>query len=175
MRSQVVIDSQTVAGAGQTLSSWEGLEELYRSSRDDVYAYVFTLLRERAAAEDVTAQAFERMSATLVDGYRRSGADVVFDTVGGETTASLVGAVAEGGIIVTIAGAPPTAAAAQRAARAELLISRTDTDQLARVAALVEAGDVRVEIAEGLRLDEAARAHELSESGHVRGKLVLTV
>lgn len=34
--------------------------ELYRSSRDDVYAYVAGLLRDRAAAEDVTAQAFER-------------------------------------------------------------------------------------------------------------------
>jgi RNA polymerase sigma factor (sigma-70 family) len=35
-------------------------EELYRSSRDDVYAYVAGLLRDRAAAEDVTAAAFER-------------------------------------------------------------------------------------------------------------------
>ena len=35
-------------------------EALYRSSRDDVYAYVVTLLRDRGAAEDVTAQAFER-------------------------------------------------------------------------------------------------------------------
>src|ERR687898_2656653 len=35
-------------------------EELYRSSRDDVYAYVATLLRDRSAAEDVTAAAFER-------------------------------------------------------------------------------------------------------------------
>jgi RNA polymerase sigma-70 factor, ECF subfamily len=35
-------------------------EQLYRSSRDDVYAYVATLLRDRSAAEDVTAQAFER-------------------------------------------------------------------------------------------------------------------
>ena len=35
-------------------------EELYRSSRDDVYAYVAGLLRDRSAAEDVTAQAFER-------------------------------------------------------------------------------------------------------------------
>ena len=41
-------------------SSWERFEELYRSSRDDVYAYVMTLLRDRAAAEDVTAVAFER-------------------------------------------------------------------------------------------------------------------
>src|SRR4051794_32498130 len=35
-------------------------DALYRSSRDDVYAYVATLLRDRAAAEDATAQAFER-------------------------------------------------------------------------------------------------------------------
>ena len=36
------------------------LEALYRGARDDVYAYVATLLHDRAAAEDVTAQAFER-------------------------------------------------------------------------------------------------------------------
>jgi RNA polymerase sigma factor (sigma-70 family) len=35
-------------------------EALYRGSRDDVFAYVTTLLRDRSAAEDVTAQAFER-------------------------------------------------------------------------------------------------------------------
>jgi RNA polymerase sigma-70 factor (ECF subfamily) len=35
-------------------------EELYRSSRDDIYAYVAGMLRDRSAAEDVTAQAFER-------------------------------------------------------------------------------------------------------------------
>ena len=35
-------------------------EALYRAARDDVYAYVATLLRDRGAAEDVTAAAFER-------------------------------------------------------------------------------------------------------------------
>jgi RNA polymerase sigma-70 factor (ECF subfamily) len=35
-------------------------EALYRAARDDVYAYVATLLRDRGAAEDVTALAFER-------------------------------------------------------------------------------------------------------------------
>jgi RNA polymerase sigma-70 factor (ECF subfamily) len=35
-------------------------ETLYRSSRDDVYAYVAGLLRDRVAAEEVTATAFER-------------------------------------------------------------------------------------------------------------------
>jgi RNA polymerase sigma factor (sigma-70 family) len=36
------------------------LEALYRGARDDVFAYVATLLHDRGAAEDVTAQAFER-------------------------------------------------------------------------------------------------------------------
>ena len=35
-------------------------EALYRSSRDDVYAYVAGVLRDRSAAEEVTSQAFER-------------------------------------------------------------------------------------------------------------------
>ena len=35
-------------------------DALYRESRDDVFAYVCGLLRDRHAAEDVTALAFER-------------------------------------------------------------------------------------------------------------------
>src|SRR5919197_300861 len=37
-------------------------DALYREARDDVYAYAATLLRDRAAAEDVAAAAFERAS-----------------------------------------------------------------------------------------------------------------
>lgn len=56
-------------------------ESLYRSSRDDVYAYVMTLLRDPAAAEDVTALAFERA-------YRRRR---TFDRRRGEERAWLFG------------------------------------------------------------------------------------
>jgi RNA polymerase sigma-70 factor (ECF subfamily) len=35
-------------------------ESLYRSCAEDLYAYVASLLRDRSAAEDVTALAFER-------------------------------------------------------------------------------------------------------------------
>jgi NADPH:quinone reductase-like Zn-dependent oxidoreductase len=83
--------------------------------------------------------------------------------------------VRSGGIIVTIAGPPPEDAARERGARAELLVMSPDSSQLARIADLVAAGDVRVEIAEVLPLADVARAHELSESGHTRGKIVLTV
>jgi RNA polymerase sigma factor (sigma-70 family) len=44
----------------RTSSSTLDFDALYRSARDDVYAYAATLLRDRAAAEDVTAAAFER-------------------------------------------------------------------------------------------------------------------
>ena len=104
-----------------------------------------------------------------------SGVDVALDTVGGETTGSLVPAVREGGIVVTIANAPPEEAARERGARAELLVTSPSSDQLARIAELVAAGDVRVEIAEVLPLTEVRGAHELSESGHTRGKIILTV
>src|SRR5579872_4523292 len=43
-------------GAGAS----ERFEELYRSCAADVYAYVASLLRDRASAEDVTSLAFER-------------------------------------------------------------------------------------------------------------------
>ena len=62
-------------------TAWERFEALYRSSRDDLYAYVATLLRDPAAAEDVTALAFERA-------YRRRR---TFDRRRGEERAWLFG------------------------------------------------------------------------------------
>jgi NADPH:quinone reductase-like Zn-dependent oxidoreductase len=104
-----------------------------------------------------------------------SGVDVALDTVGGETTQTLLPTLREGGILVTIASAPPEEAARERGARAEPLIMSPTSDQLARVAELVAAGEVSVEIADVVPLAEVQRAHELSESGHTRGKLILAV
>jgi RNA polymerase sigma-70 factor (ECF subfamily) len=56
-------------------------ERLYRSSRDDVYAYVAGLLRDSAAAEEVTAAVFERA-------YRKRNR---FDPERGEPRAWLFG------------------------------------------------------------------------------------
>jgi RNA polymerase sigma-70 factor (ECF subfamily) len=49
-----------------SLNTAQGFEELYRNTFPRVYAYVASLLRDRSAAEDVTAQAFERA-------YRKRG------------------------------------------------------------------------------------------------------
>ena len=104
-----------------------------------------------------------------------SDVDVAFDTVGEEVTESLVPTVRQGGIIVTIASAPPEEAAKERGARAELLVMSPSSDQLDRIGELVVAGDVQVEIAEVIPITDVQRAHELSESGHTRGKIVLAV
>jgi RNA polymerase sigma-70 factor (ECF subfamily) len=76
-----VIETLQPRPADSAASGWERFEALYRSSRDDVYAYVATLLRDRAAAEDVTALAFERA-------YRRQR---TFDRRRGEERAWLFG------------------------------------------------------------------------------------
>ncbi len=104
-----------------------------------------------------------------------SDVDVAFDTVGGETTTTLLGALREGGVIVTIAGAPPEQAAAERGVRAQLLLMSANPDQLARIGELVATGEVRVEIAGTMPLAEIREAHALSESGHTRGKIILTL
>jgi RNA polymerase sigma-70 factor, ECF subfamily len=55
------VNETLVAPAVQAPSEAEtAFVELYRSSRDDLYAYVAGMLRDRSAAEDITAQAFER-------------------------------------------------------------------------------------------------------------------
>jgi RNA polymerase sigma-70 factor, ECF subfamily len=79
-RSTGVIESPPAPGTAAP-SNWERFEALYRSSRDDLYAYVATLLRDPTAAEDITAQAFERA-------YRRRR---TFDRRRGEERAWLFG------------------------------------------------------------------------------------
>jgi RNA polymerase sigma-70 factor, ECF subfamily len=59
-RSTDVSPALTVASAPPRAADRVSFEELYRSCRDDVYAYVASLLREPAAAEDVVALSFER-------------------------------------------------------------------------------------------------------------------
>lgn len=101
--------------------------------------------------------------------------DVAFDTVGGETTRSLLPTLRSGSVIVTIANAPPEQEAAERGARAELLAMSLSSELLVRIGGLAANGEVRVEIANRFPLEQARQAHELSEAGHTRGKIVLTV
>ncbi len=54
--NEAFVEAVPLGGAART----EGFAELYERTFPRVYAYVASLLRDRSAAEDVTAQAFER-------------------------------------------------------------------------------------------------------------------
>jgi NADPH:quinone reductase-like Zn-dependent oxidoreductase len=46
---------------------------------------------------------------------------------------------------------------------------------LAEVATMVDAGQIKPEVSQVLRLEEARKGHELIEGRHTRGKIVLQV
>jgi NADPH:quinone reductase-like Zn-dependent oxidoreductase len=106
------------------------------------------------------------------------GADVVLDTIGGDIARRSIGVLRRGGLLVTIVGrrdvdlAARTEAAGRRFAG---LSVEPDYPALEALADLAGSGKLRVHLQATLGLAEAAKAHELLESGSVTGKIVLTV
>ncbi|MER7517280.1 NADP-dependent oxidoreductase [Streptomyces sp. NPDC126499] len=100
------------------------------------------------------------------------GVDAVFDAAGHDTlpvSIELLGG--ETSRIVTIAA--PDAADHGIVFSGVTVEAETARVWLTELAGLTAGGGLRVDVAETFPLKEAARAQELSESGHVRGKLVL--
>jgi NADPH:quinone reductase-like Zn-dependent oxidoreductase len=102
--------------------------------------------------------------------------DVVFDTIGGDTRERSWKVVKKGGILVSIVGPPPSVdEAAKHGVRSAFFLAQTNASQLAEIAKLVDSGKVYPIVETVLPLAEARRAHELTEKGHARGKIVLKV
>lgn len=104
--------------------------------------------------------------------------DVVIDTIGGEYGPRSLRTLRPGGMVVSLAS-PAEARLAEVAAgsglRAGFTIVEPDHAGLKALADLADAGTLRPHIAAVLPLADAARAHELGESGRTTGKLVLRV
>ena len=47
--------------------------------------------------------------------------------------------------------------------------------ELEKISAMIEAGKIRKKIEKVFPLEQIAEAHRLSEAGHVRGKLVISI
>ena len=99
--------------------------------------------------------------------------DLVLDTVGGETLARSYGVVKRGGTVVSIAGRVDPAKLAEHGLRAPA--SGSSGSPLPAIAKLVAEGAVKSEVGATYPLAEARKAHEQSETGHARGKIVLLV
>lgn len=119
------------------------------------------------------------------------GADVVFDTVGGDTFLRSLNAVRYGGKLVSLLSTPLSLADTQLARLRNLslcyelmlapqLMKLHDERVrqrkiLEQATQLADAGKLRVMVSKQLPLAEAAQAHRLIESGGVTGKIVLTI
>jgi NADPH:quinone reductase-like Zn-dependent oxidoreductase len=101
--------------------------------------------------------------------------DVVLDTIGGDTQERSWQVLRKGGILVATLGISSPEAARQHGVRGEGVMVHPDAAQLTQIAALIDAGDLKPAVTTVLPLAEAVRAHELSQTGHVRGKIVLQV
>ena len=99
--------------------------------------------------------------------------DVVLDGVGGEVQDRSWSVLKAGGMLASIRGRPDAEQAAARGVRAQHVSVHAESSQLRAIADLVEAGRLRVHVDAVFPLDEVRRAHELSQTGHIRGKVVL--
>jgi len=104
------------------------------------------------------------------------GIDGVVDVIGGETLARSAEVLITGrGRVASVAEPPSAGAFATRGLATRYIFVRPDADGLRQLGDLADAGALRVPLAEVLALEQAADAHELIETGHARGKLVLSM
>lgn len=101
--------------------------------------------------------------------------DVVLDNLGGDTQARSYSVLKPGGILVATPAPPNAQEAQERGVRAETVNAKISTSLLEEIADLLDSGQVKTVIAQTFSLSEARQAQELSQGGHVRGKIVLQI
>ncbi|WP_166848958.1 NADP-dependent oxidoreductase [Isoptericola sp. BMS4] len=98
------------------------------------------------------------------------GVDVALDYVGGDAVDVSAAVLADGGTIASIADPR-----ARDERGGQYVWVRPSTTDLEALGALIDDGQVAVEVAQVFDLADAAEAHRASETGHVRGKIVVRV
>ena len=159
-----------VHGGGGPLGSVAAQLAKHAGARVIVTAGDASIAIARATGADDVVNYRHQAFETLV-----RDVDVVIDTVGGAVQEASWGTLKRGGLLVATAVPPSPERAAAAGVRAEMLRTPPDGGVLARIAAMVDAGQVRVAVSHEFALADAARAHQLGESGQARGKIVLHV
>lgn len=178
------------------LTAWQALFEFARLERGErvlihagsggVGLFAIQLAKTRGAHVITTTSArnvdlVKSLGADTVIDYGKQDfrtlrdIDVVFDTLGGETQAGSWQTLRRGGRLVSIVDLPDAAAAERHQVAAHFCFVQPSADQLGQIGELIDAGKLKVVLDSVYPLAEAAQAHEKSESGRARGKIVLQV
>jgi NADPH:quinone reductase-like Zn-dependent oxidoreductase len=103
------------------------------------------------------------------------GVDVVLDSIAGETRERSWQVLKKGGVLVSILEQVSEEKARQYGVRAAGIFVQPNPTQLQELANLADGGKLRPVIEAVLPLAEAARAHEMNQTEHTVGKIVLRV
>src|SRR5882724_1034958 len=107
-----------------------------------------------------------------------SEADVVLEMMAKASFAQAFKRVKRGGYVVSLQRAhkePGEQLASREGVNFRFILVHPSSEQLAEIAGLCDADQLKVSLDAVFSLQNVAQAHKLSEGGHVRGKLVLTM
>ncbi|HBY96163.1 MAG TPA: NADP-dependent oxidoreductase [Chloroflexi bacterium] len=140
---------------------WKGAQVIGTASTANV-DFVRSLGAETVI--DYTATPFEQVVHDV---------DLVLDTIGGETLQCSMNVVRPGGTLVSLLEQPSPELAQARGIRALKNAVTPTSEHLRIIAQLIDEGQVRAVVGRTFPLQGARQAHELSQSGHGRGRIVL--
>ena len=144
------------------LAKWKGAHVTGTASSDNL-EFVRSL-----GADDVIEYKTTRFETVLKD------LDAVIDTVGGELPERSFQVTRPGGIFVTIAARLAEDAGKTQNIQA-LSTGRASTDTLKQVNELIEAKQLKPIVGPLFSLADVRQAHELSQTGHGRGRIILQI
>jgi NADPH:quinone reductase-like Zn-dependent oxidoreductase len=128
----------------------------------------------------------QRLGADRVIDYTTSivtdevqDADVVIELAGGDTTLQMLRTLRKGGLLLSARKLPDInvirAEAAKLGVTGSWFLAEPDYAALEELAALIERGELDIEVSSVFPLEKAVEALETIGQGHVVGKMVLTV
>ena len=141
-------------------------------------AYVIGTARAANHATLRKLGADDLIDYTTADFAELRGVHAVLDTISGDYGPRSLATLERDGVLIDVVGIGVDRTVVRRRAKAmglrfvEFYLTPTAADLL-RLAELVDRGLLRPLVQEAIPLTDAARAHRISESGRVRGKLVL--
>lgn len=142
---------------------WKGAQVIGTASRANV-DFVRSLGAETVI--DYTSTPFEQVVHNV---------DLVLDTIGKETLQRSMQVVKRGGRLISLLEQPSLELAQKYGIHARKNAASPTNSHLRTIAQLIDEGYVKPTIGRTFSLQEVTLAHELSQSGHGRGRIVLHI
>ncbi len=154
------------AGAGGV-----GIAAIQLAKQAGAFVYTTSSTKNIAFLEELGAD--EVIDYMQEDFSTLENLDIVFDTMGGEVLKKSWVTLKKGASLISVAEVPDEEMAVKYEVRASFCFVQANSEQLSKISNLIDSGELRVEVDSVYQLEDVVKAHEKSESGHTRGKIVL--